>query len=105
MCLGPEGDFGSKHFQFAFADGGFEGGDAVAEIGLAPGPAAAEGLVGGEPGDGTDGTVAGRVRIDMEHGAFLEVDVGLCAKAPGRLAGGVESDLHHAAGDIELIVW
>ena len=104
MSLGAEGDLRAEGAEGALADGGDEGGDAVAEVGLAPGPAAAEGVVVSEPGDWADGAVCGCRGVDVKDGALVEVDVGGGAHAPGGLAGRVEGDAEYAAGDIEFFI-
>src|SRR5579863_1514242 len=105
MGLGAEGNFGPERIEFALADGGDEGGDAVTEVGLAPGPAAAQGMVVGKPGDGTDGSVGVGGGVYIEDGAVVEINIGGGAHPPGGLDGRVESNAENASGDIVFLVW
>ena len=85
--LGAEGDLGAESIEHALADFGLECCYAVTEIGLAPGPAAAQGFVGIEPCDGPDAAGRSRFRADVKDRALVEIDIGNRPHAPCGLDG------------------
>ena len=98
--LRAEGDLGGEDEEFAAViERGFEGGDAVAEVVLAPGPATAERLGVREPGEGTQAFGDG-VGGEFEDQAGVEIDIGLGRHAAGRGGGRVEAHAQDAARDV-----
>src|SRR6202042_1276842 len=100
--LTAEGDLGAVEEDFAFAEVGLRYGDAVVEVGLAPGPTAVEDVAAAIPGDGLDTAQIG-IGCGVEGGAVIEEDIDFGRHAVGDGVGCVDLRAHERAGDVKTL--